>query len=292
MQNTELTDPERRISFQYLTNSHPGREYASPFPNGEGAIEVWQRIHRGELSGSELNAALSGIRAILAGAAKPKKVGDSQWTAFQEFITSGREHAFLEYIRLFEWIVKAPNSTQMPERIMDELVRTGRAPSRRASLSLYYRLFVFVIRRLSEQGLKILTPGALGTVCSQSSMEPGDELLLGAVKSLIGSVDDRLRVLEQKTTENQQFLERIEDRPGLAGPAIWSPGSRGLRRPERQPGCSTLGGTGCEKARLSQQNRRIVKREGLVRPKRPNIIGKNPICDSPDRGTKQKDFLD
>jgi hypothetical protein len=192
-----------------------GREYGSPFPNGEAAIEVWQRIRRGELSGSELSAALSGIRTILAGAAKPKKVKDSQWTAFQKFLSSADEHALLEYIKLFEWMVKAPDSAQMPERIKNELLRTGRAPSRHASHALYIRLFIFVIRRLSEQGLKVLTPEALDAVCSQSTMEPGDQLLMGTLRILIGSVDDRLRVIEEKTTENHQYLERIETDLGL-----------------------------------------------------------------------------
>jgi hypothetical protein len=107
-------------------------------------------------------------------------------------------------------MVKAPNSAQMSEGIKNELLRTGRAPSRHASHSLYIRLFIFVIRRLSEQGLKVLTPEALDAVCTQSTMEPGDQLLMGALRILIDSVDERLRGLEGKTTESSRYLERIE----------------------------------------------------------------------------------
>jgi hypothetical protein len=138
-------NPERRISFLYLTNAQVGREYGSPFPNGEAGIEVWQRIRRGELSGNKLSEALNGIRAILAGAAKPKKVGDSQWAAFQKLFTTTNERTLLEYIKLFEWSAKAPDSSQMPERIMNGLLQNGKAHSRHASRLLYERLFLFVI---------------------------------------------------------------------------------------------------------------------------------------------------
>ena len=64
-QEHRTNNPGRRISFLYVTNSKAGREYRSPLPNGEPGIEVWQRIHREEVSGDELSAALKGIRGIL-----------------------------------------------------------------------------------------------------------------------------------------------------------------------------------------------------------------------------------
>jgi hypothetical protein len=208
-------NPGRRVSFQYLTNSEIGREYRSRLPNGEAAIEVWQKLRRGELSGDELSAALSGIRAIISGATKPSKFDDAQWAGLQTFVTSAKDHSLLEYINSFEWRVKAPDFLEMPEKIKGELFQAGRAASKHASNALYDRLFLFVVRRLSEQGPKILTLAELDSICSRPTIEPGDQLLLGFVRTLISLLEDRFRSVEEKAIGNRQYLERIEADVGL-----------------------------------------------------------------------------
>ncbi|MGA2610262.1 MAG: hypothetical protein ABSH01_22695 [Terriglobia bacterium] len=172
-------NPKRRVSFRYLTNSEIGQEYRSTHPKGESTITVWESIRRGGFSGSALGAALSRIRAIIAGAAKPAKFNDSQWAIFRTFITTADDHALLEFIRLFEWSAKAPDFSEMPEKIEGDLLRSGRSPSRHAAHALHEKLFLFVIRRLAEKGLKILTSAELDLVCSRPTIEPGDQLLLG-----------------------------------------------------------------------------------------------------------------
>ena len=148
-------------------------------------------------------------------AGKPAKVHDSQWVAFQEFVARAGDDALLEYIKSFDWNVEAPPSSQMPVEIKAELLRYGRAAWKQASEGLYERLFLVVIKRLAERGLKVLTVEELDAVRSRPGIEPADEQLLGVVRILISSVDERIRNLEEITIRNQEYLKRMEADLGL-----------------------------------------------------------------------------
>jgi len=203
-------NPDRRISFLYVTNSKAAREYKSPLLTDEPGIEVWMRVFREELSGDERTAALEGIRALLGRARKPAKVDGSLWKGFQEFIVQSNDPVLLEYIKSFEWNVQAPSFSRMPDEIKAELLRSGRAPSTPASEALYEGLFLFVIKKLASRGPKVLTPHELTAVISKPAIEPIDTQVLGVIRFLIGSVEERLRSLEEKAIEGQEYLKRMD----------------------------------------------------------------------------------
>src|SRR5947209_15099254 len=102
----------------------------------------------------------------------------------------------MEFIRRVEWRTHSASANDISAHIQRQLVsRFDVAPE--DAQSLYHRLFVYVIRLLSQKGLKRLTAASLVQQLSRPALSEDDAKLLRNTKALLSALQLRVTLLEQ-----------------------------------------------------------------------------------------------
>jgi hypothetical protein len=190
-------NPNINLRFVFVTNAQPAVERPSPIPRGVPALVVWHELRAGSLSLGDTNTVLHGIRAILAGASKPEPLRKETWGQFKKFARGSTDDELLEFIRRVEWKTRNISANDISAQIQRQLLtRFVIAPE--DVQSLYHRLFVYVIRLLSQRGLKRLTVDALIHQLSRPALSEDDARLLRNTKAVLSALQLRVNILEQE----------------------------------------------------------------------------------------------
>jgi len=182
-----VANPQVRLRFRYVTNASVGREATSQMPGGVPAIEAWERLRLGSFAPREEGGALGGIRSVLSTVPKPAGVREDDWEALRQFIRAADNTELLGLVRSVEWGTGTTSFELMESKIQQQLVETGRAASSEESHSLYLRLVLFVLKRLSASGPKSLVPENLDGVISAPGLGSADSRLLRMIELLLVS---------------------------------------------------------------------------------------------------------
>lgn len=189
-------NPNINLHFVFVTNAPPAVERPSPIPRGRPALAVWREIWAGSLPLRDISAVLHGIRAILASASKPEPLRKETWDQFKKFAEASTDGELLEFIRRVEWRTREVSANDISTQIQRQLVtRFAIAPE--DALSVYHRLFVYVIRLLSQRGLKRLTADALTHQLSRPALSDDDARLLRNTTAILSALQLRVKQLEQ-----------------------------------------------------------------------------------------------
>lgn len=184
------------LHFAFVTNAEPAVERPSPIPRGRPALSVWQELWEGTLPTRTQNPVLRGIRALLASASRPEPLRKETWELFKKFITDAADDELMEFIRRVEWRTHSASANDISAHIQRQLVsRFAVAPE--DAQSLYHRLFVYVIRLLSQKGLKRLTAASLVQQLSRPALSEDDAKLLRNTKALLSALQLQVTLLEQ-----------------------------------------------------------------------------------------------
>ena len=148
------------ILFRFTTNARAGIERLSPMP-GVAAINVWEQVRRGELQQPDVGPTLRSILALLRDRVerneKPDKLQANTWNRFKAFVGNVNDEQLLRLIENFEWSTGGPHSGDMAPRLQSLLITNYNLHDEHEAKDLYYRLFLFVFKRLCLPGRKILT---------------------------------------------------------------------------------------------------------------------------------------
>jgi hypothetical protein len=196
-------NPDQRLRFKFITTSELGEE--QHWPLGGSAIEFWQSLRAGDLTDPELTEALSAIRRFLMTCEKPSKLNASTWAYLQLAIAENNGKELVGVIQSFEWSVQARDYEGIEADIKRGLVDSGHAADAGSAETLFERLFLYVFKRLCQDGLKRLTPEELSEQLKLPNLSVSDEAVLGIVREFRG----RLLELEQQVVRDNAVLKAL-----------------------------------------------------------------------------------
>jgi hypothetical protein len=241
-------NPKIRLKFRYVTTASVGIERI--WPDKNGGIPTWEAIRRGDLTEADRRAALDTIREFLLRCDCPEQVRGA-WKHLQDFLSSADDEALTDFITAFEWSASVGDYQEIEAEIRVTLLKLGYRDSEAGSQQLFERLFVYVFRRLAQQGLKQLNKPELLSEVRQTSISDADHALFKFITSQVEILSSRLSKVEQeveKLVAVQQSISDIAhaegvaisltspdqgvifDQPELVSPAIKRPGAIGTIR--------------------------------------------------------------
>jgi DNA replication protein DnaC len=203
------TNPNADIIFQFTTNTKVGRERLSPIPDKVPAIEAWERLRLGELQDEDRDKVLEGIRKIIKNARKPDDLHQDTWQKFCDFRETATNEAFLNLVRKFQWITKAPEARSLKSILQQKLLEGQHAIDPLQAQEQYQRLFWYVFSRLCERGKKQLILEELHTQIALPSLSQKDHETLEILKTWSYEIDDRVSNLENEQQQNSQLINHL-----------------------------------------------------------------------------------
>lgn len=229
-------NPAARLLFRFTTNARAGRERLSPL-RGTAAIEAWEQVRGGRRNAREAAKAVRGIRTLLQDRAqqddRPDGLSAETWRLFQAFVMGADDGRLLELIRDFEWSTGSPAAADMTARIPERLLSERHARDSQESVEQYYRLFLFVFKRLCERGRKVLTPEERAHQLRMPPLGGADSALLLDVRAWLGAMEGRLTAVEQTVQIQQQAFDGLAEQ--VRGLALTAGGTTSLEYAAEPP---------------------------------------------------------
>jgi hypothetical protein len=201
-------NPTFSLQFRFLTNSQANLERKRNSTQNQPGLEIWNSIARGELIGNELAMAISHIRHLLRSAAQPATIRNNDWDLLR-ILVENQDNEFVDFIRCVEWSLGnadlAETSKQIEEILAHDLKIAGELLVR-----IHEKLVVFVLRKLSNSGVKRLTRSEL-----REQIERGDEYstnpaLVAIIRSLLAREENQIAKLsEQLQSLSTELVNKI-----------------------------------------------------------------------------------
>jgi hypothetical protein len=233
-------NPSVRLRFRFITTGTVAKEQAWKRPGT--AISTWQSIQREELTDQNQKNALSGIREFLSTCNAPEGIKPDVWTIVEDLVRDENSSTLLEVVQSFEWGFGSADYPEVEGAIKQALLSAGSAENEAIAESLFDRLSLFVFKRLSQPGIKQLTPAELQEQLGQQTFTSRDlaflqfiqdlrvasrrieqlQVRLSAQDQLLADVRDRTTSLEQRASLSaSRFLPRASiDRPAVIVPSL------------------------------------------------------------------------
>jgi hypothetical protein len=203
------------LRFCYTTNAAIGREKLCPFPRRTPGITLWEQVRRRELPADQAGEALASLRQFLQLQARPEKVPNGVWTAFQAFL-GGADAGFSGLVARFEWSTAGTPAVDYPRNLGAEILTRGLAANQAEAEALYERLFLHVLRLLCRPGLKRLTAADLRAQ-QTATVSATDHALVTMLRQCIEQTDRRVAVVEEAVATISEEVRLLAERAGVQG---------------------------------------------------------------------------
>jgi tetratricopeptide (TPR) repeat protein len=198
------------LRFCLTTNAHVTTErpplFAEQEKNKKAGIEWWRDVATDRLDEMARTGVLMRIRQRLGACEAPENFNLQTWQAFQEFARNGSEDAWLDFIKRFEWMTGITSPLELSREVQEELLRIGSAKDEAVARSQYERLFVFVLRLLSQPGLKRLEANGWKKIV-ETDLPDEDRTLLASAFSRLEAVEQQLDTLNERLTGVEDQVE-------------------------------------------------------------------------------------
>jgi len=202
-------NPSVRLRFRFLTTGALAKEQAWKRPGT--AISTWQSIQREQLTDDDQKDALDGIREFLSTCSAPDGINLDIWALVEELAKKENSPALLEVIESFEWGLGAADYLEVETAVKQALLRTGLAENEAIADSLFQRLFLFVFKRLSQPGIKQLTPAELQSQLLLPTLTFRDYTFITFIQDLRG-LARKIERLEDQAAQTNQVLTALGKR--------------------------------------------------------------------------------
>lgn len=197
-------NPNLKLKFRFLTTSRIGREQKSDIPDGEPALEVWEKLRSGVLSPETKMSSVEAIRSLLF-------EGTTAHPDFQQFLTAADQAQLTDFLQSVEWVTSQPGIEELQGRISSTLIASGRAADEEDSRRLLERLVLYVFQVLSGRGNKALTLASLEQQASRPKLGPSEEKLLAVLGQTLRFVISKMEGIEGTVREQGQRLDNISE---------------------------------------------------------------------------------
>jgi hypothetical protein len=202
-------NPDLKILFRFSTNADPVAERPSPYDDRVPAIMVWEGLRQGTVVQAERLPRLRGIRSVLFQAAKPARFNAETWEGFRTFVTSTAEPSLLEFIRGFEWSTGTAECEDIETSIHQSLVASELCTDVKKAQLLFCRLFLHVVRLISQPGVKRLDQADLVAQGDLPDLSAEDQEILGLINDRVLSLERRVTAVEAIVEEHGQALASL-----------------------------------------------------------------------------------
>ncbi|MBM4031201.1 MAG: hypothetical protein FJ291_05380 [Planctomycetes bacterium] len=203
-------NPGRELRFLFTTNATIGGERTPVFKGRKRALDVWERLRRGQVRGRVAQAFMTSLRRRLETLQRPQGCKARDWERFKTALARYSKERFLGLICHMEWNAGAPSARDIEKEVMSRL--SGRVPSQdqRRTRELYDRLFLHVIRLLSRDGPKSLTPSELEEHVSLPTLTDSDQKMLADLTARVEATRRELNALDARVAGHEVRIERLE----------------------------------------------------------------------------------
>ncbi|HET8587690.1 MAG TPA: hypothetical protein VFM74_07435 [Candidatus Limnocylindria bacterium] len=206
-------NPDLALTFRYTTNAPVGRERGVPRRQRVPGIEIWERLRTGATavaSQEDQASQLAELRQILLQAEKPGDLPHVVWEHYKAFVTSSTDDQLLDLIRAVEWSTGNPDAQAMRAVIEESLLLEQHARDAEEATAQYERLVVYVIRRLSEAGIKRLSREELLRQLALPSLPERDRALLRILETTVQQLAERIGMLERAAVQQEALVETLQ----------------------------------------------------------------------------------
>jgi hypothetical protein len=193
--------PRCDLRFRFLTNTTPGAEQFSPFPNRVPGITLWEQVRTRSLDESAVQEAADRLRSFLTNSQRPDGLDEAVWGDWKAYLARVSPKGFREFIDRFEWSTAHPDSKELPLAIRGQIQFLRLAADETEAQAVADRLFVHVARLLGNAGVKRLTAEGRDTLLSAPALSVADRGLLKALRTIVDEHADRLDELEANVTD-------------------------------------------------------------------------------------------
>jgi len=223
----KVKNPHHQLKFRFFTNALPARERGIVFPRGLSGLEAWKQVRTGDLSPVETKTTIACIRRVITEYISTYKGSSDRVQPLAVFLSSADEEKVLkELINPIEWAMGNEESQEMQPLTKAKVLELGYAREPVEAEELFYRLFVYVFRKLSLPGEKRLDKGSLLEIVQKGTLATADRELLRLIWALLKRTDERielvatevasLRTSQQDITKQmsegiEKILERVSE---------------------------------------------------------------------------------
>ena len=211
-------NPGRKLLFRFTTNARAGKEKFSPFAGSQTGIDAWNSLRKsgtGERpldNTKEVNLTV-GIRKLLSDAGCPDNYPKNEWSLFQGFLSDASDADFRLFVQNFEWSLTVPEAEDMSDSIQQTLLDLGLARDASVAFTQYQRLFLHVLKTLSQRTGKQLTRPVLEAVLAQTVSE-ADLKFFDSFLGQMGLLDRKLTFLQAQLGRQEGMLDAIAQQIG------------------------------------------------------------------------------
>jgi hypothetical protein len=197
---------DQTLRFRYITTSRTGKERT--WTRAGTAIESWELLRQGKLSDKDRAGVVSGIRTFLQRCTQPPELSSSAWECLQSVLTTEDDTLLIELIESFEWSTSSGDDFAKESEIRRALIESGFASDESVAQALFERLFLYVFRKLTQKGLKRLTPVELTEQLAQPPLSSSDQQIF-LILGMIRSTNRRVDALEQQFSDERQLVAAL-----------------------------------------------------------------------------------
>lgn len=206
-------NPGHLLLFRFTSTANIGVERPALCPERTPGIELWSAGQR-EGGADERQR----LHDFFNRVDKPKKVSEGAWEAFKTFWSEASDQEIRAVLSGFEFSCGAPDSPTLQDHVQVTLFNSGRVASLAAAAKQYAKLFVHVLRLLSESGDKRLNYQGLSAVIESETWSAEDERLFERVRSIETAVHELRELAAQQalaTTKLQAQLGVLASEAGV-----------------------------------------------------------------------------
>ena len=224
-------NPKLELRFCFTTNASITTERPCPFPNKTAGINLWEQIRRGQLKGALLSKAKKSLSQFLSKSLRPNSVDKEQWESFQTAISEPSLSSFTDLISRFEWSTSNPGALSVSLDLRDLLVQRGFAAAPAEADQLYQRLFLYVFKRLCQEGRKLLTRDELKVQLSAQTISNSDHSILNRLNECFRFLEKRVDQVESAVAAVTDGLHQLVLMTGINATLLQGPQSIDLALP-------------------------------------------------------------
>ncbi|MHB9022915.1 MAG: hypothetical protein ACYC7E_01885 [Armatimonadota bacterium] len=192
-----------KLAYRFTTTANIGIERPTLMPDGQAALHIWEQIQEGLVPSAEQ---LQKIREALTSYRIPSGVNPDAWTTFVQVVRIIDDCNLEKLIHGFELVTNSTSADSITREIQQTLLTSGYANSKEHANELYHRLFVHVIRLLTQKGEKGLTSDSLAQVLTQSTFSVEFQQHLQNVTQVLNSLTKRMDALEENMNQLGAFV--------------------------------------------------------------------------------------
>lgn len=192
------TNPEQQIVLRLVTNASIGKEQLCPFRSEQPGITLWGKHNAGGLSPEQRKHFLEGLRYIFRPDDKPDRIPEEVWKRFQCHISD--DGRLSKLVARFEWSTGEESADLIEASIKHDLVSKNLITDASQADQMYYRLFSFIAKLLTQRTKKRIRRQDLLTIAHQqaNAAEERERRFLASIMSMIEFSKSQL----QKQTED------------------------------------------------------------------------------------------